>query len=122
MKLTDIKIEIEIDYIHATGHEQYSHIPVHVLRGLYNYVQHGAGPGHFLRAVLSNNLFEAVGRADKDALASLAELVIFIYNRVPSICYQIKGTACPRAIDRWIKWHASRAEEVSEQEESTDQD
>jgi len=59
-------------------------IPTLVLNGLVNYLYYGSKPGHFLCAVLTNNLFEAVARSDNDSLAALREIIWLVYNRTPS--------------------------------------
>lgn len=48
------------------------------------YVEHRVPPGGFLEAVLSNDLFGAVGRADHRSMEQLGDIVRFIYNRVPN--------------------------------------
>ncbi|MEE8167106.1 MAG: helix-turn-helix domain-containing protein [Myxococcota bacterium] len=55
-----------------------------VLDALVHYVEHRAEPGHFLMAVLCNDLFEAFGRADDQNTRGMAWLVGIIYNNVPS--------------------------------------
>jgi hypothetical protein len=47
------------------------------------YVEHGQPPGDFLRAVLSNNLSEAFGRADNENTAIMREYVVWLCNDVP---------------------------------------
>ncbi len=48
------------------------------------YVVHGVIPGHFLQAVLANDLFDAVCRADNTASGILTALVRLIHNEFPS--------------------------------------
>lgn len=50
------------------------------------YVRKGVNPGHFLAAVLANNLMEAMGRADDESVGDLKAITMFIYNDVPSMC------------------------------------
>lgn len=76
-----------ISYDQARQHSEYCRIPEHILMGVYAYIEHRQSPGHFLQAVLSNDLFEAIGRADKEAVAALRELVVFIHCEVRSDCY-----------------------------------
>lgn len=76
-----------IPYEEARKHPEFSRIPEHVLAGVYSFVEHRTEPGHFLSAVLCDNLFEAVGRADKESGAALRELVCFIHCEVPTMCY-----------------------------------
>jgi len=65
-------------------HKEHNVIPQYTLDSLTRYVEHGIPPGSFLCAVLENNLFSAVGRADKANLAALPEIVKYVYNEVPS--------------------------------------
>jgi len=48
------------------------------------YVDLGIPTGGFLRAVLANDLMEAVGRADESSLLHLADICRFVYNDIPS--------------------------------------
>ena len=58
-------------------------IPPITMGALLRYVNKGYMPGDFLTAVLTNDLFGAVGRADVDNIAALPEIVKFVYNEVP---------------------------------------
>lgn len=77
-------------------------IPEAVLEGLVNYLYYGNQPGHFLTAVLTNDLFEAVGRGDDKSIAAIRELVQLIYNRVPSPSWGDK--------EKVKAWRAARQE------------
>lgn len=81
----------------AQHHAEYKRIPEQILRSLYGYVEYRQATGHFLNAVLSNNLFEAIGRADKESLAALREIVTFVHMEVPSHCY---GTV--EKVQEWL--------------------
>ena len=59
-------------------------IPAHTKAALDRYVNDRILPGGFLIAVLSNDLVGAVGKADKENLAALPEIVRYIYNEIPS--------------------------------------
>ncbi len=63
--------------------KNYPSIPQTTIVNLYNYVNHGTPGGHFLTAVLSGDLFEAVNRADTNNQKALTDLVKLIYNDVP---------------------------------------
>lgn len=76
-----------ITYEQARQHSEYTRIRADILQSVYAYVEHRQAPGHFLQAVLSNDLFEAIGRADKEAVTALRELVVFIHSEVRSDCY-----------------------------------
>lgn len=72
-------------------------VPAHLQDGLRRYIVHGRPPGHFLEAVLANDLFEAVSRADDASLAGLVPLVKYLYNHAPSGCHGNR-----RALTDWI--------------------
>lgn len=86
-----------ISHPEALKHEEYSRIPTAVLASVYGYVDRKEAPGHFLTAVLSNDLFTAVSRADKESFAALRELVTFIHMEVPTACH---GSA--EAVANWL--------------------
>ena len=50
------------------------------------YAPFGHRLGDFLTAVVENDLFEAVGRADSYNLATLPQIVRFIWNEWPATC------------------------------------
>jgi hypothetical protein len=68
-----------------------------ILESLDRYVNYGILPGHFLTAVLENNLAESLGRADADNRENLFEIVSYIYNEIPAICW-----GNPEAVREWI--------------------
>jgi hypothetical protein len=59
-------------------------IPAHTKAALDRYVEHKMLPGGFLMAVLTNDLFGAVGRADSENLAALPDIVRYVYNQMPA--------------------------------------
>ncbi len=66
------------------------YIPSRMMEKLLEYINHGASVGHFLTAVLCNDLSEAVGRADDENLRNLPAYSTFLYNEAPSTCYGSK--------------------------------
>lgn len=69
--------------------EQYRVIPERTLETLEAYVRDHRPPGGFLQAVLSNNLKEALGKADRENLLALKEIVGWVYWECP---YKAQGT------------------------------
>jgi hypothetical protein len=61
-------------------------IPEIALQTLLDYVEFGLDPGDFMEAFLSNDLFDALARADKEMLPAFKELFWFIHNRLPASC------------------------------------
>ena len=52
--------------------------------------------GDFLRAVLSNNLMEAVGRADEDNIRVLPAICAYVYMELPGHCH-----GSPERVSEW---------------------
>ena len=73
-------------------------IPDYMRGGLDSYVRKGIKPGDFLLAVLSNDLIEAVGRADGNNARNLVAYVGFMYNVMPSASW-----GSPAKVKAWIK-------------------
>jgi len=68
------------------------------LESLQAYVNEGRPTGGFLRAVLANDLFEAVGKADSQNILCLREIIGWVYWNVPREAWRSYG-----AVDAWIK-------------------
>lgn len=63
-------------------------LPPRMWGAVQRYMEHGISPGHFLCAVIDNNLSEAVGRADQENQTVLNKWVMFFYNAVPGRCWK----------------------------------
>jgi len=61
------------------------------------YVKEHIHTGSFLRAVLENDLFEAMARADDINRYQIFEICQYIYNNIPTICY-----GCPEKVKNWL--------------------
>lgn len=72
-------------------------IPDHMLAALRRYIDEHRGVGHFLTAVLENNLREAVHRADEHNLANLPAYVYYLYNEAPAQCW-----GSPEKVKAWL--------------------
>lgn len=59
----------------------------HLLPSLGRYVNDRIAPGGFLRAVLQNDLYGAVARADPQNRALLPEIVEFVHWELPEACH-----------------------------------
>jgi hypothetical protein len=60
------------------------------------YVIHGVIPGHFLQAVIANDLFDAVCRADYTSSGILTALVRLVHNEFPTPAHGSR-----KAIKEW---------------------
>ena len=76
-----------------------------ILESLLRYESKGIPTGDFLRAVLSNNLTEAFGRADDDNRATLFEIVAFAYNDMNAECW-----GSPEKYVAWLEKHRALRE------------
>lgn len=65
----------------------YPAIPRELLEGIARYFNLRIKPGAFLRAVLSNNLSDAVTRASAESLAALPQLVRLLLNDAPAYAW-----------------------------------
>ena len=66
-------------------HEQ--RVPGHIHNGIARYVVDHDGVGHFLTAVICNDLSAAISRADLDNLRNLAAVSAWFYNHAPAACW-----------------------------------
>ena len=73
-------------------------IPLYMHEAIREYVNHHEQPGHFLQAVIKNNLREAVSRADDRNSYALKGWVGLMYNYCPSPCW-----GSEMAYKEWIK-------------------
>ena len=65
----------------------YSKLPHGLQDGMQRYIENGSQVGHFLTAVLSNDLFGAVSRADATNIKLIPEIVKWLYNEAPGSCW-----------------------------------
>lgn len=66
---------------------KWGNIPERMRGAVVRYVENGIPPGHFLTAVFSNNLMEAVSRADDENAALLGDYARVIYSQCPGDCW-----------------------------------
>jgi len=81
----------------------YDAIPARLIEALERYEQDGILPGHFLQAVLRNDLIGAVCRADDNSYAALKQIVHYVHNEMPSKCW---GNAA--RVNIWVLGKTSR--------------
>lgn len=68
-----------------------------VLDSLIRYAETGCPTGGFLAAVLSNDLIDAVARADAHNRRTLCDIAGFVYTEMPRACYGSR-----EAVRQWI--------------------
>lgn len=74
-----------------------THCPDHMHEGMMRYLMDGEEGGHFMQALLSNNLMAAFGRADYTNAAHMKDWCLFLYNYAPSDSY-----GSPERHDAWV--------------------
>lgn len=62
-------------------------LPAGLQEGLRRYVEHGLVPGGFLTACIENNLLNAACRGDRDNINALPEIMRWLYNCTPAMCW-----------------------------------
>jgi len=73
-------------------------IPQHTQYGIDSYVTDKIPPGGFLYAVLSNNLFEAMMKADDINQSRMHDICSYIYNNTPANCW-----GSPEIVKEWLE-------------------
>jgi hypothetical protein len=71
--------------------------PFHMRGALEEYVLNGRPTGGFLRAVITDSLQDAVGRADKSNAKILSTYILWLVNHTPAACW-----GSPEAYDNWV--------------------
>ncbi len=72
----------------SVGYEAYgTTIPKRMAIKIDEYIQTGAEVGHFLTAVICNDLTEALFHADPENLQNLRAYACYFYNEAPSPCW-----------------------------------
>lgn len=84
--------EFDIEF---TG--DYAAIPPHMQDAIRRYLVQGIAPGHFLSAVIKNDLRGAIGNADADNLPLIKLYVQWFYNVAPGNCH-----GSPEIMKEWI--------------------
>ena len=80
------------------GKPDWGLIPEHMIGGLRRYIENGIEPGHFLEAVLCNNLKGSVAYSDGINKHRLVDYVTFLHNFAPMQCW---GSV--ERYEAWIK-------------------
>ena len=77
----------------------YENIPAITREALDRYSVHHVPTGGFLRAVLSNDLMEAMGRADEENRAAIFDICGYVHNELPGNCH-----GSPDRVREWVKY------------------
>ena len=92
----------------------YEKIPKYILEGLYGYQEFGWELGGFLTAVLENDLYHAIARADQESLSVLKDIVSYIHWEMPANC-----NGSPELVAAWKIARRASQSELAESEFST---
>jgi len=65
----------------------YDRLPDHMRESTRRYIEDGLDPGGFLSSIITNNLFEAVNRADDTNTELLKFWVNFFHSFAPAMCW-----------------------------------
>lgn len=96
-------------------HFQEFHIPLRMMPGIWNYIDHGIIPGDFLSGVICNNLRKAVERADDENMRNIPAYAAYFYNRAPADCWG--------STEKMAAWKEKKAQEREQayQDQETEQ-
>lgn len=75
-------------------------IPRDTKAGIDRYVDAGVPTGSFLHAVLSNDLFGAVNKADADNSVALYDVCWYVQGYTPTLCH-----GDPERVSKWLRLH-----------------
>ena len=81
------------------------YIPDRMMESIKRYIEHGIKPGDFLSAIISNDLREAVGRADDENIKNIPAYVSYFYMEAPASCW---GSF--KNMQNWIKKRKNKEE------------
>lgn len=73
-------------------------LPATTLDGITLYITRGIAPGHFLTAVIENDLLASIKYADTANLEALSRIVSFFYDQAPYNCWGSRNK-----MSQWIK-------------------
>ena len=71
-------------------------IPEHMRDGLALWIDRGVMTGHFMTAVMSNDLMGAFERADDMNIAAMRNWCVFLYSHAPRGCF-----GSPERVAEW---------------------
>jgi len=106
--------------------QDFGQIRREILEGINRHVLHHQPVGHFLTAVLCNNLREAFARADNGNQKVLFQIVSYCHNQIPGVCW---GT--PEKVKAWTEtpvekwdpgWHHVTAPETDKEVQRQDRE
>lgn len=85
-----------IEYDYVAFPDYYPPLPHYMKEGLRRHVEDGSPVGHFLTALLSNDLKEAIFRADDTNRAAIVTWAYWLRNECPQ-----DAQGSPEAVKKW---------------------
>jgi hypothetical protein len=79
-------MDLSLDTPQWPDFHDWGQVPHHIREGLARYINVGCPVGGFLHAVLTNDLRDAVARADDMNLAALRHIMQWLYCQAPGGC------------------------------------
>lgn len=86
----------------------YEKLPDHIRFGMFRFIEFGNIPGDWMCHLLSNNLVNTWGFADKTNRERMGDIVSFIYNEAPSQCWGSK-----EKYEAWAVAGGARGQQLS---------
>jgi hypothetical protein len=81
----------------------YSNIPKYTIEALDRYVKQKIRTGDFLYAVLTNDLFGAVGKSDMNNRKAIQDICKYVYNHIPGSCW-----GSEEIVENWLRGGKNR--------------
>ena len=64
-----------------------TYVPEHTRESIKQWIEHGVDAGSFINALMANDLFLAISKADDRNKTSFTSIVSWIWNYAPAACY-----------------------------------
>lgn len=103
--------------MHPADHDAqlWEKVPEHLREGLRSYLMEYYRPGHFLCALLENDLAGALARADDVSILAVRDIMSYLFNCAPAGSYGSRDE-----VDRWCaKFVRRRLEDSFERDDSS---
>ncbi len=97
--------------------QDFSQIRQNIVEGINRFVLLHERKGHFITAVLSNDMREAFARADEENIRTMFQIVSYCHNEIPGVCW-----GSPEKVKAWLdvpreKWVNVEAPESTKEVE-----
>ena len=76
---------------------KYRMAPVHILNDIDDYARNHNPKGHFVTAVLENDLMAAFFHADSESMAGMRDILLYVHWEIPGSCH-----SSPKRVAAWL--------------------